>query len=71
MRSNAQRVREWAKLASNGEKLPLRGVVTDRLGVVLVRGTTEVVPGTKVIVTLKKQTYNGMPYFVLTAYLDV
>lgn len=70
MRRNAERVSEWARLASNGEKLPLREVVAEDLGVVLVRGSAQLVRGTKVLVTLKKQTYNGMPYFVLTAYLD-
>ncbi|SIT29856.1 RNase A-like domain-containing protein [Achromobacter sp. MFA1 R4] len=67
---NADRVSNWAKFASNGERLPLRGTVAEDLGVVLARGATEVVAGTKIVVTLKKQTYNGMPYFVLTAYLD-
>ncbi|WP_092578509.1 RNase A-like domain-containing protein [Achromobacter sp. NFACC18-2] len=60
----------WAKFASNGERLPLRRTFVEDLGVVLAHGATEVVAGTKIVVTLKMQTYNAMPYFVLTAYLD-
>jgi len=71
LRRDAGRVSEWASSASSGAWLRLSGPVTEDMGFVLVRGAADVVPGTKVIVMLKKQTYNGMPYFVLTAYLDI
>ncbi|MGB3435014.1 RNase A-like domain-containing protein [Achromobacter sp.] len=69
MRRQSQTVATWAASAHNGDKLGLSGPASGNLGVVLVRGATTVVEGTVVRVALKKQTYNGMPYFVLTAYL--
>ncbi|WP_371321273.1 hypothetical protein [Achromobacter seleniivolatilans] len=37
----------------------------------LVRGASELVQGRIVRVVLKKLPFNGMPYFVLTAYVDI
>ena len=71
MRSHVQTVATWAASAHNGAKLGLSGSASGNLGVVLVRGATDVVEGTVVRVVLKKQPYNGMAYFVLTAYLVI
>ncbi|SEK12768.1 RNase A-like domain-containing protein [Achromobacter sp. NFACC18-2] len=71
MRRDADRIHNWATSATEGAWLRLSDNVTGDLGVVLARGATELVQGTKVVLVLKKRTFNGMPYFILTAYLDI
>ncbi|SEJ64145.1 RNase A-like domain-containing protein [Achromobacter sp. NFACC18-2] len=71
MRVNADRVARWAATAPDGETLDLLGPASGNLGVVLVRGATNLVQGRTVKIVLKKRPYNGMPYFVLTAYLEL
>lgn len=71
MRRQAQAVATWAASAHNGAKLGLSGPVSQGVGVVLARGAAAAVDATVVRVVLKKQPYNGMPYYVLSAYLAV
>ncbi|WMD21368.1 RNase A-like domain-containing protein [Achromobacter seleniivolatilans] len=70
MRREAARVEDWAAMTSGSQKLTLYGSVSGDIGVVLNRGASEVVKGTELVLVLKRQAYNGMPYFILTAYLD-
>jgi len=49
--------------------LRLTATTADDVGVVLIRGASELVKGRKLIVLLKKERYNGMQYYLLTAYL--
>jgi hypothetical protein len=69
MRREIARVETWAALASGSTKLTLYSTVTDDIGVVLYRGAKEVVRATQFTIVLKRQPFNGMPYFILTAYL--
>ncbi|MGB3431458.1 RNase A-like domain-containing protein [Achromobacter sp.] len=71
LRREATRVNAWALSPSSNTKLILNSPVADTLGSVLVRGATDLVKGKNVVVVLKKRPYNGMLYFVLTAYLDI
>lgn len=70
MRRETARVETWASLTSGSKKLTLYGRVAGDIGFVLNRGAKEVVRGTELVIVLKRQIYNGMPYFILTAYLD-
>ena len=71
MRLRSRRVAGWAASAPTGETLELVGPVSGNLGVVLARGAANLVQGRTVKVVLKKQACRGMPYFVLTAYLEL
>jgi hypothetical protein len=70
MRLNAAQIKSWAQ---SGGRIPLR--LTQDLGAVMgtgvVRSTGQLVNLRKAAVVLKCQTYNGMPYYVLTAFLDL
>lgn len=67
MRRETARVETWAALTFGSQKLTLYGTVAGDVGFVLNRGAEEVVKGTELVIVLKRQTYNGMPYFILTA----
>lgn len=69
MRSRAEDILIWAKTAPTNDVLRLTATTADDVGVVLIRGASELVKGRKLIVLLKKERYNGMPYYLLTAYL--
>lgn len=68
VRANSVAIRDWAKLAAPGAKQPFTCDVGRVVGHVLVRSTGKLVPATKVRVVLKMEQYNGMPYYVLTAF---
>ncbi|SIT09783.1 RNase A-like domain-containing protein [Achromobacter sp. MFA1 R4] len=70
MRLEAERVATWAASAAEGVRIRLRGPVVGDAGYVLVRGASEWVRGRMVRVVLKKERYNGMSYYVLTAMLE-
>lgn len=67
-RANASKITNWARSRSSSELL-LKQRVGQVVGTVLERGTQKAVAGTSVFVILKCQRYNGMPYYVLTAYV--
>lgn len=69
MRANATRVAHWARSNPSG-LLQLTKNVGRPVGTVLARGAQKSVPGKTVFVFLKCERYNGMPYYVLTAYLE-
>lgn len=71
LRLRSDQVARWAGSAPYRETLELVGPAAGDLGVVLVRGATVLAPGRAVKVVLKKQPYNGMPYFILTSYLEL
>jgi len=71
LRLRADKVASWAESAQAGSTLPLIGPTVGDIGVVLIRGASQLMQGRIVKVVLKKQPFNGMPYFVLTAYLDI
>lgn len=71
LRLNADRVARWAASAPLKETMDFVGPAVGDLGVVLVRGAPSLAQGRIVKVVLKKQSYNGMQYFILTSYLEL
>ncbi|KXU90310.1 hypothetical protein CI15_03640 [Paraburkholderia monticola] len=67
--ANALQIHEWTKAPNR--VLTLRKDVGRKVGYALVRKTDRLVHSSKVEVVLKYGTYNGMPYYILTAVLDV
>ncbi|ADG16538.1 conserved hypothetical protein [Paraburkholderia atlantica] len=68
MRANASQIQAWTKAPNR--VLTLRRNVGRKVGYALVRKTDRLVDSSKVEVVLKYGTYNGMPYYILTAMLD-
>jgi len=68
MRLNATKIKAWAQTA-NPKPLQLVEEMGKVAGFGVVRLGGQVVQLRKVLLVLKLQTYNGMPYYVLTAYL--
>ena len=68
MRANAAQIANWARIG--GRLPPLTRQMGQPIGVVLARGAQKAVPGKTVVVLLRRQTYNGMPYYILTAYVE-
>ena len=69
LRADRARVLHWARGAARAQA-PLAVVhrAGTNVGVCLVRGTARAIPTQKLRVVLLLQAYNGMPYYVLTAY---
>ncbi|NUX54205.1 RNase A-like domain-containing protein [Paraburkholderia youngii] len=68
IRANASQIHTWTKAPNR--VLTLRRDVGRKVGYALVRKTDRLVDSSKVEVVLKYGTYNGMPYYILTAVLD-
>ncbi|MEX3895472.1 RNase A-like domain-containing protein [Paraburkholderia sp. BR10954] len=68
IRANASQIHTWTKAPNR--VLTLRTDVGRKVGYALVRKTDRLVDSSKVEVVLKYGTYNGMPYYILTAVLD-
>jgi len=69
MRANSIAIKSW--VASPLRDLALKKDIRKRIGYTLFKKTGELIYSNKVTVILRHQKYNGMPYFILTAYLDV
>ncbi|APA86757.1 hypothetical protein BJG93_16175 [Paraburkholderia sprentiae WSM5005] len=68
MRANASLINAWTKAPK--EPLRLKKDVGRKVGYALVRKTDTLVDSSKVWVVLKYETYNAMPYYILTAMLS-
>ncbi|MBB5456625.1 RNase A-like domain-containing protein [Paraburkholderia sp. Cpub6] len=68
MRENALRISAWAKAPVRD--LDLVKSVGKNVGFAIARSTGKRVEAQKVVVILRHQTYNGMPYYIVTSYLD-
>ncbi|MGF6481496.1 hypothetical protein QFZ91_003659 [Paraburkholderia sp. JPY419] len=68
MRANALLIKAWTKAPR--EPLRLKKDVGRKVGYALIRKTDTLVDSSKVWVVLKYETYNGMPYYILTAMLS-
>jgi hypothetical protein len=71
MRANAARIRNWIASAGAYSRLDMTHDVGRRVGYGVARDTGELASMSKVKMILLYQTYNGMPYYVLTAYLEL
>ena len=66
---HAQAVRAWAQSATRAPRLALIHDMGSAMGQGVVRSSGHLQALSKVQVVLKFETYNGKPYYVLTAYL--
>ncbi|NML34090.1 hypothetical protein HHL14_25080 [Paraburkholderia sp. G-4-1-8] len=69
MRSNATNIRNWAQSSGGGGPLTLKRRVVGDVGYGITRETGKLTPMNEVVVVLKYKTYNGMPYYIVTAYI--
>lgn len=69
MRLNAARIKTWAQTGASSKPLQVVEDVGKVAGFGVIRVSGQVVQLRKVQLALKLQSYNGMPYYVLTAYL--
>jgi hypothetical protein len=69
MRAHTTRIRTWAASSGGGLPLTLMLHVAGDVGYGIVRQTGKLTMMNDVVVVLKYQTYNGMPYYILTAYV--
>jgi hypothetical protein len=70
MRAEASRITAWARSTSNRTPLVLNRGVSGSIGYGIVRKTDQLVQMNEVVVVLKYERYNGMPYYILTAYIE-
>jgi len=68
--ANAAKIRAWAHFPTRNATLTVTKIVSGDIGYGVARQTGELTRMQKVLVTLKYETYNGMPYYILTAYLE-
>lgn len=69
MRLNATRIKAWAQTGTNPKPLELVEDAGKVAGFGVIRLSGQVVQLRKVLLVLKLQSYNGMPYYIFTAYL--
>lgn len=69
MRSQRSAITAWARTAALGDKKDfVAAAAKGGVGRVLVRGAASPVPGKAVLFVLKKEPYNGLLFYLLTAY---
>ncbi|NVH77436.1 hypothetical protein FSB08_34295 [Paraburkholderia sp. JPY432] len=68
MRANALLIKAWTKAPREPPRL--KKDVGRKVGYALIRKTDTLVDSSKVWVVSKYETYNGMPYYILTAMLS-
>lgn len=69
IKANAAKIRSWAAIASTGNRLKLEAEAGADVGYGLVRATGKLVKLSKVRILLEWRQYNGMPYYIVTAYV--
>ncbi|SMG59389.1 RNase A-like domain-containing protein [Paraburkholderia susongensis] len=69
MQANAAKIRAWAQSPNQDEAVRINKVVAGDIGYGVTRATGKLTRMNEVFVTLKYETYNGMPYYILTAYV--
>jgi hypothetical protein len=70
MNANATLIKSWANSAGSYSRFDFIFDVGRNVGCGVVRESGTVVPMSKVKIILKYQKYNGMPYYILTSYLE-
>jgi Bacterial CdiA-CT RNAse A domain len=68
LRANASRINIWSRSASTASKLELDYHLGTAVGKAVLRSTPGMVTLRGVRVVLRLQTFNGMPYYLLTAF---
>ncbi|MGS1056666.1 RNase A-like domain-containing protein [Burkholderia glumae] len=69
LQKHSARVSAWAQSTSGSNRLQLVGETGRNVGYGLIRETGKMIELSKSQVFLKKEFYNGMPYYIITAYL--
>jgi hypothetical protein len=69
MQRNASKVKAWVISGNDGSRLDLIEKVGRDVGYGVVRQTGEFQKLDRVFIVLKRERYNGMPYYILTSYL--
>jgi hypothetical protein len=69
MQANASRIRNWSQ-SSVTYPLILKGSAGENAGYGIVRTTGKLVPLSNVQIVLRRKEYNGMPYYILTSFLE-
>ena len=67
LKHNQIYIKHWTSNRATA-KLEFDWVVSYRVGAYIKRGTTELVSTSKFRVVLKAEKYNGMDYYILTAF---
>ncbi|MBB4275605.1 RNase A-like domain-containing protein [Rhizobium mongolense] len=67
LHANRTRIQAWAQSAG-ANNLPLEYSVGSEVGFGILRATGQVQRLSKIRIVLRKETYNGMPFFILTAF---
>ncbi|MEX3811146.1 RNase A-like domain-containing protein [Paraburkholderia sp. BR13439] len=70
LHAHAARIRQWSQTASPNTTITVTKVVSGDIGYGITRDTGKLTRRNEVFVTLKYEAYNGMPYYVFTAYVD-
>ncbi|WP_184139138.1 RNase A-like domain-containing protein [Paraburkholderia atlantica] len=70
MRSNKTRIQAWTRSSIRHIPLDLVETIPGEIGYGLTRQTGKLTSMNRVVVVLKYETYNGMPCYILTAYLQ-
>ncbi|MCC8393558.1 hypothetical protein LJ656_13245 [Paraburkholderia sp. MMS20-SJTR3] len=70
LRANAAFIETWARSPNRKNIEKVSKVVPGDIGYGVTRSTGKLTRMNKVFVALKYETYNGMPYYILTAYIE-
>jgi hypothetical protein len=70
LHSDVVRIRTWTRISPRNSTLEVSKVVAGDVGYGIRRETGKLTRMNKVIVVLKNETYNGMPYYILSAYVE-
>lgn len=68
LRANRAKIESWSRAARPGDRLRVDVVSRTPVGDAVVRSTGDLVRLSKVRIIVKLETYDGMPYYVLTAH---
>ncbi|WP_233805694.1 RNase A-like domain-containing protein [Paraburkholderia sp. HP33-1] len=69
MQQNVATIRVWAQASNGSKRLSLIGETGHTVGYGLVRETGQMIELSKVQMFLRKEQYNDMPFYIITAYL--
>ncbi|OLL28014.1 hypothetical protein BTH42_29965 [Burkholderia sp. SRS-W-2-2016] len=69
MHANAAIITAWARSPNRINRKEVRKVVSGNSGYGVTRATGKLTNMNEVVVMLKYETYNGMPFYIVTAYL--
>ncbi|MCC8392406.1 hypothetical protein LJ656_07375 [Paraburkholderia sp. MMS20-SJTR3] len=69
MHANAAIIKNWARNCPPNDTLTVTKVVSGEIGYGVTRATGEFTRMNEVFIMLKYETYNGMPFYIVTAFI--